>query len=110
MASFRQRLGGTVGNVAEARDKDDPEVVLADAVPQPMKTHVQGLRHFQVDAVIGKADGDFIVAEDWGWRLGMPHVGQNLALVCSDASIGEESTILGLCFKRADDRYTGGVC
>jgi hypothetical protein len=104
MACYRQRLGEKIGNVEEARDKDDPEVALANAVSQPMKAHVQGLGHLQVDAVIGEADGD---AEDWGWRLEMPHVGQNLALVCRDAPSSEEATILGLCYKGADDRYEG---
>ena len=106
MACYRQRLGEKIGNVEEARDKDDPEVALANAVPQPMKAHVQGLGHLQVDAVISEADGDLVVAEYWGWRLGMPHVGQDLALVCRDASSSEEATILGLCYKGADDRYS----
>ncbi len=107
MACYKQRLGEKVDNVEEARDKDDPEVALANAVSQPMKAHVQGLGHLQVDAVISEADDDLVVAEDWGWRLGMSHVGQNLALVCRDAPSSEEATILGLCYKGADDRYAG---
>ncbi len=39
----------------------------------------------------------------------MPHVVQDLALVCSDSGYGEETSVLGLCYKRADDRDTRGV-
>jgi hypothetical protein len=34
---------------------------------------------------------------------------QDLALVCSDPGGGEETSVLGLCYKRADDRDTRGV-
>ena len=39
----------------------------------------------------------------------MPHVVQDLALVCCDPGGGEESSVLGLCYERADDRDTRGV-
>ncbi len=42
-----------------------------------------------------------------GW--GVPHVVQDLALVCCYPGGGEETSVLGLCYKRADDRDTRGV-
>ena len=69
-----------------------------------MEAHVQRLRHLEVDGIGRETDGDFVVAEEWCWRLGMTHVLQDLAFVGGDAAGGEESSILGLCYKRADDR------
>jgi hypothetical protein len=82
-----------------------PEVSLADVVPQLMKAHVEGLRYLQMYAVIGEADGDLVVAEDRSRRLGMAHVGQNLALVRGDSTGGEETAILSLCYKGTDDYW-----
>ncbi len=39
----------------------------------------------------------------------MPHVVQDLALVCCDPGGGKETSVLGLCYKRADDRDMRGV-
>jgi hypothetical protein len=105
MACYRQRLGKEIGYVEGARHEDDPEVSLTDAVPQPqpMKAHVKGLRHLQIYAIICETDGDLIVAENRGRRLGMAHVGQNLAFVRGDSTGGEETATLSLCYKGEDD-------
>ena len=39
----------------------------------------------------------------------MPHVVQDLAFVGCNPGGGEETSILGLCYKGADDRYARGV-
>jgi hypothetical protein len=106
MASNGQSFGEEICNVQFPWHEDDPKLSLSHAVPQPMQAHVKRLRHLKADGIGRETDGDFIVAEERGWRLGVSHVLQDLAFVGGDAAGGEESRVLGLCYKRADDRDT----
>ena len=106
MAGDRQSFGKKICSVAKARHEDDSEVSLPHTVSQPMEAHVKRLRHLESDGVGCETDGDFVIAQEWCWRLGVTHVLQDLAFVGGNACGGEESSVLGLCYKRADDRDT----
>jgi hypothetical protein len=106
MVGDGQSFGKQICNVHLSRHEDDSKVSLPHAVPQPMEAHVQRLRHLEVDSIGRETNGDIVVAEEWCWRLGVTHVLQDLAFVGGDAAGGEESSVLGLCYKRADDRDT----
>jgi hypothetical protein len=43
MASDRQSFGEKISDVAETGNEEDAELVLSDAVPKPVKAHVQRL-------------------------------------------------------------------
>ena len=103
--SFREEIC----DVAKTWNKEDAELMLADAVPKPVKAHVQRLRHLDVDAVVGKADGDLVVAEDWCRRLGVAHVCEDLPLIGCDASCGKDSGVLGFGNEGTDDGDAGTV-
>ena len=45
MSGNGQRLGEEIRHVVEAADKNNPEMSLADAVPDPVQAHVRGLGH-----------------------------------------------------------------
>ena len=74
MTGDGQRFCEKIRDVAKTWNEDDAKLMLADAVPQPVKAHVQRLRHLDVDAVVGQAYGDLVVAEDWCGRLGVAHI------------------------------------
>ena len=74
MASDGQSFRKEICDVATTLNKDDTKLMLANAVPKPVKAHVQRLRHLDVDAVVGQAYGDLVVAEDWCGRLGVAHI------------------------------------
>ena len=104
-----QGLGEKVSMIADARDKRSAEVSLPDPIPDPMPTHVDRLRHFEVDAIGRETDSDLIVAEDRGRGLRVAHVGQNLSLVGYNAGGGEGAGVLCLRHEGADDRNAGAV-
>ena len=66
-------FGVVVGEVNVARCPKNVEVTLADAVADPVETHVHGAAAFLFDCVIGDTIGACIVGLDWGWRLRVSH-------------------------------------
>ncbi len=109
MAGDGQSFCKKIRDVAETGNKEDAELMLSDAVPDPVKTHIQRLRHLDVDAVAGKVYGHLVVTEDWCWRLRVSHVVKYLTLVRRDSSGGEDPGVLGFGDERTDDGDTGAV-
>ncbi len=109
MTSDGQSFREEICDVFETRNKDDAELVLLHVIPQPMKLHIKRFRHLQVDAVVGEAYGNLVVAEDRCRRLGVAHIGENLPLVGGDAGGGKGSGVLGLSNEGAYDGDTGAV-
>ena len=88
MSGNGQRLGEEIRHVVEAADKNNPEMSLADAVPDPVQAHVSGLGHALRDGVGRDADGHLVVAKQRGGRLRVAHVGQDFSFLCRDAGRG----------------------
>ncbi len=111
MTSDGQSFCEKIRDAAKTWNEEDAELMLADAVPKPVKAHVhvQRLRHLNVDAVVGKADGGLVVAEDWCGRLGVAHVCKDLPLIGCDASGGKDSGVLGFGNEGTDDGDAGTV-
>ena len=65
-------LGVIVAQVSDARLSVDEELTLACAVAYPTKAHVDRLRPFLLDGVVGKAVGGGVVDLDWCGRLWVP--------------------------------------
>ena len=106
MTSDGQSFREEIGNVLKTWNEEDVELMLSDAVPQPVKTHVQRLRHLDIDAVVGEANGNLVVAEDRCRRLGVAHVLKYLPLVGGDASGGKDTGVFGLSHKGTDPQLT----
>jgi hypothetical protein len=49
-------------------------LVLANAVPDPMETHVDCLASFHLDVVVCETNGGGVVAQDGCGRLWIPQV------------------------------------
>ena len=109
MTSDGQSFREEIRDVFETRNKKDAELVLLDAIPQPMKSHIKRFGHLQVDAVIGKAYGNLVIAEDRCRRLGVAHIAENLPLVGGDAGGGKGSGVLGFGNEGAYYGDTGAV-
>ena len=107
MSSYRQRPRQEIGSVLKSRDVKNLKLSLLDAVFEPMKTHVDGLRHFRGEDVIGQTHRALIVAVDGCWRLGMPHVVEDPSFVISDSGSGKNSRVFSLCYKRTNNGYAG---
>jgi hypothetical protein len=103
--SFREEIC----DVLKTRYKDDAELVLLHAIPQPMKSHIKRFGHLQIDAVIGEAYGNLVVAEDRCRRLGVSHILENLPLVGGDAGGSKGSGVLSLSNEGAYYGDTGAV-
>ncbi len=71
-----------------------------------VKSHVQRFGHFLIDAVIGEAYGNLVIAKDRGRRLRVTHVAEDFSLVGRDAAGGEKSAVFRLGNEGTDDRYT----
>ena len=109
MTSDGQSFREEIRDVFQAWNKDDAELVLLHAIPQPMKAHIERFRHLQVDAVVGEAYGNLIVAEDRCRRLGVAHISENLPLVGGDAGGGKDSGVLCFGNEGTDDGDAGTV-
>jgi hypothetical protein len=59
-------FGKVVGSVGDAAAPVDHELALADAVADPLKTHVHGFGSFLFDRVVGDAGGSAVVGDDRG--------------------------------------------
>ena len=62
--------------VTKARLPVDDELVLSDAVADPVKAYVDGFSGFLFDAIVGKADGGGVVNLDSDGWLGVTHFGE----------------------------------
>ena len=109
MTSDGQSLREEICDVTTTLNKDDAKLMLANAVPKPVKAHVQRLRHLDVDAVVGKADGDLVIAEYWCRRLGVAHIVKNLPLVGGDAGGGKDSGVFGFGHEGTDNGDASAV-
>lgn len=109
MASDGQSLREEICDVTTTLHKDDAKLMLANAVPKPVKAHVQRLRHLDVDAVVGEAYGYLVIAEYWCRRLGVAHVMKDLPLVGGDASGGKDTGVFGLSHKGTDNGDASAV-
>ena len=54
----------------------DDELLLADAVPDPVEVHIYGFDGLVLDVFFGKAKNGVIVYFYWCGRLGMTHFGE----------------------------------
>ena len=66
-------FGEIVGAVRVAFAPINLKLALADAVADPIETHVDGFGAFLLDSVSGNAAGGTIVGGHGCCRLGMPH-------------------------------------
>ena len=98
-----------IRNVEDARNMDDPKLALPNAITQPVKTHIQRLRHLGLDSVVGNADSNFVVAVDRRWGLRVAEVVKDFALLGGDAGGGENTAVFRLRHEGADYRNAGGV-
>jgi hypothetical protein len=64
-------FGKVVGSVGDAAAPIDNELALADAVADPIETHVHGFGPFLFDRVVGNAGGSAVVGDDRGRWLEM---------------------------------------
>ncbi len=64
-------LGEVVSLVSGSRFPEDVELFIANAMTNPIEAHVNGLRVFQLNRVIGDACGSAIVGLQGHGRLGM---------------------------------------
>ena len=69
MTEYGQSLSEKIGNVESPRNEEHAELSLSYPVSQPMEAHVKRLRHLEVDGIGRDTDGNFVVAEKWGWTL-----------------------------------------
>ena len=83
MAMNRQSFSEEVSNVRQARDMTHGELSLADAIPDPMETHVYGLAIFGGYRVLGKGFSTFIVASNISGGLGVSKAAENVAFYAS---------------------------
>lgn len=72
----RVMLGEVVGFVESAFLPVYMELALANAIANPVESHVDGFGATLFDSVIGDADGGAIVGLDESGRLRMAHLGQ----------------------------------
>ncbi len=85
----------------QARDEDDAKLALLDPVPEPMESHVQRLRHFGGDGVVGEAYRHFVIAENGGCGLRMTYICQNLPFVDGNPSARKDAGVFRLGDERA---------
>ena len=64
-------LGEVVSLVSGSRLPEDVELFLANTITNPIEAHVNGLRVFHLDRVIGDAGSSAIVGLQGRGRLGM---------------------------------------
>ena len=62
-------FGEVVGAVQLAFTPEDGELVLFDAVTDPIKSHVDGFGAFLFDGVVGDSSCGGVVGDNWRWWL-----------------------------------------
>ncbi len=67
-----KRLGEKISEVVGTWAPLDIEVLLLDAIPHPMKAHVDGLGSLGLDGVCRQADCTSVIAEHDGGGLHIP--------------------------------------
>ena len=67
----REAFGLVISEISRAGDETDTELVLTDTTPDPVKTHINRLRHFGGDSGVGKADSTFIISVHISRGLGV---------------------------------------
>ena len=102
-----QSLSKKVRDIVLARDMLDAELLLLDAILQPVESHVDALRQARGDGPVGQGHCDLVVAQDQGRGLGVAEVEEDGALVVGDASSSKEGGVLGLLYGGTD--YRNGV-
>ena len=96
MLMHGERLGEEVSEVIGSGPPLYIEVLLLNTVPDPMETHVDGLRSPCFDCVCGQADGARVVAEHDGGRLRIPESQENGSYPFANAAVGEKRCIFAL--------------
>ena len=102
-------LSKEIRQVGLTGDKSDVELELADPVPDPIETHIDGFGLFGPNGTVGKSNGTFVVTKNRGGGLRVAEVGQNLPLVYAKLRIGIDGGIFRLGHCTDYDRYEGRV-
>jgi len=97
MVHGRVVLGKVVSFVCGTRPPEDVILALPYTVPDPIKTHVDGLGPFLFDVVIGNARGCGIVSLYGRGGLGMPEFLQGDAQRASMLGIEEQGAQFCFC-------------
>ena len=97
-----QSLSKKVRDIVFARDMLDAELLLLDAILQPVESHVDALRQARGDGPVGQGHCDLVVAQDQGRGLGVAEVEEDETLVVGDTSSSKEGGVLGLLYGGTD--------
>ena len=112
----REALGLVISKIFSAGCEKDTEQVLTDTTTDPVKTHINRLRHFGGDSGVGKADSTFIVSVYSSRRLGVAGARKDGAEVAGYLAVAKHRSTFGLGDIRDKDRnegakaVDGGVC
>jgi hypothetical protein len=71
MMGTRHGFGEKIGEVECASEVCNSELTLPNAVPEPMKSHVDAFGPFLFDVVCGEAYCKGIITQYWSGRLRM---------------------------------------
>ena len=69
---------------------------MTDAIADPIETHIDGLRFFRTDCAVGETNVAFVVTKNGSRGLGVPEVGEDVALVNAKLGVGVGGGILNL--------------
>jgi hypothetical protein len=92
----RLMLGKVISAVGRAAFSIDNELSLANAVADPIETHIHRLGSFLLDAIVGYSRGGRIVGHDRCRWLGMAEFVQGDPFGHGFFAVVEESTQFGL--------------
>ena len=67
----REAFGLAISKIPRTGDETNTELVLMDTTTDPVKTHINRLRHFGGDGGVGKADSTFIISAHISRGLGV---------------------------------------
>ena len=76
MRMNREAFGLVISEISRTGDVTDTELVLTDTTPDPVKTHVNRLRHFGGDSGVGKADSRGLAGLHVPHNTGLVHRGR----------------------------------
>jgi len=102
---FCKKIGSIKGAAAEL----DVELVLADAVDDPIETHVDRFAPLGANGLGSEADGTLVVTPNESRRLGITEGVENLSLVDTYLGVGEKACIFRLGNSSANHRYPRAV-